>query len=99
MNLIGVQPMHIHYTGWRQESNYVPMNFDHLRPIGAPSDQSLSFDSAHSVNAAAQSAQAQAQAQSGLGLGLGLGDPFAAPASLPSINHYEIQVDSVDRQT
>ena len=23
-----VQPMHIHYTGWRQENNYVPMNFD-----------------------------------------------------------------------
>nr|CAH0112383.1 unnamed protein product [Daphnia galeata] len=21
-------PMHIHYTGWRQENNYVPMNFD-----------------------------------------------------------------------
>lgn len=20
--------MHIHYTGWRQENNYVPMNFD-----------------------------------------------------------------------
>ena len=81
------QPMHIHYTGWRQqqqqqqqqENNYVPMNFEgQQRP-----DASLSFDSTHSV--------------------AHLRDPFA-PASvaspiLPQLNHYEIQVDGVERHT
>ena len=89
--------MHIHYTGWRQqqppENNYLPMNFEGQQQQQQQQQQqrpdaSLSFDSGHSV--------------------AHLRDPFAPAAAaaaasaspiLPQLNHYEIQVDGVERHT
>ena len=71
--------MHVHYTGWRQENNYVPMNFDGRLGAGSGAGDggSLSFDSQNGVP--------------------GSRDPFA-PASLTSVNHYEIQVVDGDQR-
>lgn len=87
--------MHIHYTGWRQESNYVPMNFDgrHHSSDGG-GNASLSFDSSSH----------QHHLSSGPSSLVMMRDPLFAPTPIISTNstnmmtHYEIHVDnSADR--
>ena len=86
-----LQPMHIHYTGWRQENNYVPMNFDGRHHSSGASDPSLSFDSAHYLQHHTHNTSTSSGPSSLL-----MRDPLFAPA--PSSNnmmtHYEIHVDS-----
>lgn len=98
--------MHIHYTGWRQESNYVPMNFDG-RYSQQPQQQSQHQPHQH---------QHQTFGLNGGSVSLGdhslsfdsqhtgpssLRDPFA-PSAVAHPNHqamtrYEIQVDGGER--
>ena len=96
--------MHIHYTGWRQENNYVPMNFD-----GRVQQQQQYQQHQHQQHQSQQPFGLTGNNSTATSLGdhslsfdsqhtapVSLRDPFA-PAIHPNSNHmtqYEIQVDS-----
>lgn len=94
--------MHIHYTGWRQENNYVPMNFDgravqqqqpqqqHLHQHQPHQQFGLANGSVGGMVDHSLSFDSQHTGPSSLR------DPFA-PVVHPSTTHltqYEIQVDA-----
>ena len=100
--------MHIHYTGWRQENNYVPMNFDgrvQQQQQPPPPQQQQQHMHQHQPfgltgnNVSDHSLSFDSQHTGPASL---LRDPFAPVAVHPShMTQYEIQVDSdrADRPT
>lgn len=86
--------MHVHYTGWRHENNYVPMSFDGRvqQPQQASSQHPHAFAVPPNGNSTSieHSMSFDSQGPSSLR------DPFAphSHSGASHLTHYEIQVDS-----
>lgn len=101
--------MHIHYTGWRQESNYVPMNFDGRYQSQQQQQQQQTQHQPHHLHQHQQAQQQPFGLNGSASLGdhslsfdsqhtggpSSLRDPFAPSSSVhpTHMTQYEIQVD------